>query len=465
MVNAICKEIALRQNYLQDKNLQSIYFGGGTPSLLNQKQLLQIFETIEKHFTIHPNAEITLEANPDDLSEEKLSELKHTPINRLSIGVQSFFDADLKWMNRAHNSEEALNCVGLAKKAGFENISVDLIYGLPNFSIEDWKKNIQTVIRFGIQHVSAYCLTVEEKTVLSKWVAQKKIVPANEDDQSEQFEILVNELEKAGIEQYEISNFSLPGFHSKHNSNYWKGKHYLGIGPSAHSFNGTSRSWNIANNRTYMREIQEGKRWFETEELTTKNQFNEFKNEMRNILESVSLLASIQSQVIINKTNSACIETSVSKDVKAFKEQIESKPPERMPDDQRKASKDQVIMDDKIKQDLPNNFNQYKDQISSQLHVIQGMICDSNRYKSRKTTSNSVCFYCAKPNHNYDDCRSASADEKNAVTNSLNEKKFDFNNLRERAASFSNKRRNQHSIENQNNSSSQNTVASKKAKN
>jgi hypothetical protein len=196
-----------------------------------------------------------------------------------------------------------------------------------------------------------------------------------------------------------------------------------------------------------------------------KNQFNEFKNEMRKILESVSLLASIQSQVIINKTNYACNETSVSKDVKTVKEKIESKPTERMPDDQPKASKDELIMEDKIKQDLPNNFNQYKDQISSQLHVIQGMICDSNRFKSRKTTNNPVCFHCAKPNHNYDNCRSASAEEKNAITNSLNEKKFDFNNLRERAASYSNKRRNQHSIEDQNNSSSQNTVAPKKAKN
>ena len=275
MIDSLIRELSMRSSYLAEQEIETIYFGGGTPSLLSSGELEAIITHINKTFSISGTAEISLEVNPDDVSENQLMDWKKSGINRLSIGLQSFREEDLKWMNRAHNSEEALNCVGLAKKAGFENISVDLIYGLPNFSAEDWKKNIQTVIRFGIQHVSAYCLTVEEKTVLSKWVAQKKIVPANEDDQSEQFEILVNELEKAGIEQYEISNFSLPGFHSKHNSNYWKGKHYLGIGPSAHSFNGTSRSWNIANNRTYMREIQEGKRWFETEELTTKNQFNE----------------------------------------------------------------------------------------------------------------------------------------------------------------------------------------------
>ena len=275
MIDSLIRELSMRSSYLAEQEIETIYFGGGTPSLLSSGELKAIITHINTTFSISDTAEISLEVNPDDISENQLMDWKKSGINRLSIGLQSFREEDLKWMNRAHNSEEALNCVGVAKKAGFENISVDLIYGLPNFSTEDWKKNIQKVIRFGIQHVSAYCLTVEEKTVLSKLVAQKKIVPANEDDQSEQFEILVNELEKAGIEQYEISNFSLPGFHSKHNSNYWKGKHYLGIGPSAHSFNGTSRSWNIANNRTYMREIQEGKCWFETEELTTTNQFNE----------------------------------------------------------------------------------------------------------------------------------------------------------------------------------------------
>ena len=275
MIECLIRELSMRSSYLAEQEIETIYFGGGTPSLLSSGELKAIITHINTTFSISDTAEISLEVNPDDISENQLMDWKKSGINRLSIGLQSFREEDLKWMNRAHNSEEALNCVGLAKKAGFENISVDLIYGLPNFSTEDWKKNIQKVLRFGIQHVSAYCLTVEEKTVLSKWVAQKKIVPANEDDQSEQFEILVNELEKAGIGQYEISNFSLPGFHSKHNSNYWKGKHYLGIGPSAHSFNGTSRSWNIPNNRTYMHEIQEGKCWFETEELTTKNQFNE----------------------------------------------------------------------------------------------------------------------------------------------------------------------------------------------
>ena len=196
-----------------------------------------------------------------------------------------------------------------------------------------------------------------------------------------------------------------------------------------------------------------------------KIQFNEFKNEMRKILESVLLLSSIQSQVIINKTNTASIETSMSKEVKIFNEQIESKSTQRKVDDLSKASRGEMIMEEKIKQNLPNTSNQYKDQISSQLNVIQDLICDSNRFRSRKTANKNVCFHCAKPNHSYNDCRSASMDEKNAISNSLKEKKFDFNNLRERAASFSNKRRNQHLFENQNNNYSQNTVDPKKAKN
>lgn len=275
MINCLRKEISARVSYLNQQEIETIYFGGGTPSILSPEEIESIILQIHSLFFVTPNAEITLEANPDDISESHLLAWKKSGINRLSIGLQSFREEDLKWMNRAHTSEEALNCVDLAKKAGFENISIDLIYGLPNFTLEDWKKNIQTVLDFGIQHISAYCLTVEEKTVLSKWVNENKIVPANEDDQSDQFEMLVNELEKAGIIQYEISNFSLPGFHSKHNSNYWKGKHYLGIGPSAHSFNGISRSWNISNNRKYMKEIQEDAIWYETEELSVKNQFNE----------------------------------------------------------------------------------------------------------------------------------------------------------------------------------------------
>lgn len=276
MVNAICKEIAFRQNYLQDKNLQSIYFGGGTPSLLNQKQLLQIFETIEKYFTIQPNAEITLEANPDDLSEEKLTELKHTPINRLSIGVQSFFDADLKWMNRAHNANEAENAIAMAKQKGFENITIDLIYGTPGLTNENWQQNIQKALALGVNHISSYALTVEPKTVLANMIEKGKYADTNEEKAAEQFDILVNTLTANGFVHYEISNFAKPEFFAKHNSNYWKGKHYLGIGPSAHSFNTVSRSWNVANNQKYLNALAINELEITVEVLTVNNQINEY---------------------------------------------------------------------------------------------------------------------------------------------------------------------------------------------
>ena len=276
MVDAICKEIAMRQNYLQDKNLQSIYFGGGTPSLLGQKQLLQIFETIEKHFTIQPNAEITLEANPDDLSEEKLSELKHTPINRLSIGVQSFFDDDLKWMNRAHNANEAENAIAMAKQKGFENITIDLIYGTPGLSNENWLHNIQKALALGVNHISSYALTVEPKTALATMIEKGKYADTNEEKAAEQFDILVNTLTANGFVHYEISNFAKPEFFAKHNSNYWKGKHYIGIGPSAHSFNTISRSWNVANNQKYLNAIAINELEITDEILTVNNQINEY---------------------------------------------------------------------------------------------------------------------------------------------------------------------------------------------
>jgi len=276
MVNAICKEIAMRQNYLQDKNLQTIYFGGGTPSLLNQKQLLQIFETIEKHFTIQANAEITLEANPDDLSEEKLAELKLTPINRLSIGVQSFFDDDLKWMNRAHNANEAEKAIATAKQKGFENITIDLIYGTPGLSNENWLQNIQKALALGVNHISSYALTVEPKTALATMIEKGKYADTNEEKAAEQFDILVNTLTANGFIHYEISNFAKPDFFAKHNSNYWKGKHYLGIGPSAHSFNTVSRSWNVANNQKYLNALAINELDITDEILTVNNQINEY---------------------------------------------------------------------------------------------------------------------------------------------------------------------------------------------
>lgn len=275
MIAAMQEEIRSRSSYLDNQLIETIYFGGGTPSILTTNELSSLLEEVKSNYTVSTDVEITLEANPDDITVEHLKNWKELGINRLSIGLQSFRSEDLEWMNRAHNRDEALSCVALAQKMGFDNINVDLIYGLPNLSLEDWKQNIQTVLDLKIQHVSAYCLTVEEKTVLNKWVEQRKIIPGNEDEQSDQFELLISELEKAGIEQYEISNFSLKGKHSVHNSNYWKGKHYLGIGPSAHSFNGTSRSWNVANNQKYIALVNNGESHIETEQLQVSDRFNE----------------------------------------------------------------------------------------------------------------------------------------------------------------------------------------------
>ena len=275
MIESICKEIIYRKDYLAHQTIETVYFGGGTPSLLTKNEFEKILNTIQNTFNISVDLEFTVEANPDDINEHNLKDWKDIGVNRLSIGLQSFREEDLRWMNRAHNSTEALNCVSMAQKAGFDNLSVDLIYGLPNLSTEDWKKNIQHVIDMKVPHVSAYCLTVEEKTSLHQMVKNNKIKPATEDEQSDQFNLLIETLAENGLEQYEISNFSKPGKHSVHNSNYWFGKHYLGIGPSAHSFNGASRSWNISNNQQYIKKITNNEKWDEIEVLSKANQFNE----------------------------------------------------------------------------------------------------------------------------------------------------------------------------------------------
>jgi oxygen-independent coproporphyrinogen-3 oxidase len=275
MIETFLKEIQLRRNYLPAKNLKSIYFGGGTPSMLNEDELTQLLNEIQTYFALNEGIEITLEANPDDISQSKLIQWKKLGINRLSIGLQSFKSADLRWMNRTHSAEESLNCVLLAKQHGFENISVDLMYGLPGLSSAEWRQHIQTVIDFGVQHVSAYCLTVEEKTKLHKMVSGQELIPSDEDEQSEQFLLLTTLLSSAGFQHYEISNFGLPGFEAIHNTNYWKGEHYLGIGPSAHSFNGISRRWNIANNQQYMQHVGMSETWYEEEQLSPKEHFNE----------------------------------------------------------------------------------------------------------------------------------------------------------------------------------------------
>lgn len=275
MIDAMLQEISIRKNELSGQTVETVYFGGGTPSLLSAQQLQSLLIAVRENFSCTENAEYTLEANPDDIDAATVNTWRSAGINRLSIGIQSFDEIDLQWMNRAHSAEQGLNCVRIAREGGIDNISIDLMYGLPGMDNERWLKQIRQAIALEVQHISAYCLTVEEKTALDKMVRQGKIVPASNEQQGEQFELLVSTLKEAGIVQYEISNFAGEGLISKHNSNYWKGVHYLGIGPSAHSFNGATRSWNIANNPQYMRLIAEGKPWFETEILTPKDQFNE----------------------------------------------------------------------------------------------------------------------------------------------------------------------------------------------
>lgn len=276
MITAILQELELQKDYLQGQPLSSIYFGGGTPSLLSLEDLTLIFKKIKELFQIEKQAEITLEANPDDLTLEKLKQLKSTPINRLSIGIQSFFEKDLQFMNRAHNAREAKECIENAQKIGFTNLTIDLIYGSPTTSNTQWEQNIATALNFDIPHISCYCLTVEPNTALAHFVKKGKAKPVDEEIAAQQFEILMTSLKSAGYEHYEISNFAKPNWHAQHNSNYWLGAHYLGIGPSAHSFNGNSRQWNMANNAKYIKALSAGKTAFEIEILTKEQQYNEY---------------------------------------------------------------------------------------------------------------------------------------------------------------------------------------------
>ena len=276
MVKALVHEIALQYQYLADHPLDTIYFGGGTPSLLDERDLDLLFESINKHFKVQATAEITLEANPDDLSAKKLQQLKNSPINRLSIGIQSFFEEDLQWMNRAHTATEAKHCIQEAQSVGFSNLTIDLIYGTPTTSNKMWLDNIQTTIDLQIPHISCSALTVEPKTALAHFVKKGQKKNTDEQQAAEQFELLISTLEAAGYEHYEISNFAKPNCHARHNSNYWLGKPYLGIGPSAHSYNRNSRQWNIANNQKYLQSIQQGILPFEKEKLSNTTQYNEY---------------------------------------------------------------------------------------------------------------------------------------------------------------------------------------------
>jgi oxygen-independent coproporphyrinogen-3 oxidase len=270
------KEIALCTVY-NDKSVETIYFGGGTPSLLQAEALNSILDALHQKFHIDPNAEITLEANPDDISGQLLTSWKSMGINRLSIGVQSFFEEDLKWMNRAHTGEQSVNSIMLAQHAGFDNLTIDLIYGSPGLSDEKWQQNVKKAIDFNIPHLSCYALTVEPKTALHSLIAKNKMQDTDPEQQARQFMQLISWLEDAGYEHYEISNFSIPGKRSRHNTSYWQGRPYYGFGPSAHSFNGTdTRSWNIANNTLYIQSLLQNIIPAETERLTTVQRLNEY---------------------------------------------------------------------------------------------------------------------------------------------------------------------------------------------
>ncbi len=276
MTDSICTEIILKKERLAGQQIGSIYFGGGTPSVLPAAALQKIFNTLTQHFSIDSDAEITLEANPDDLDAKKIAELRQLPVNRFSIGIQSFFNEDLIWMNRAHNATEAETCVKRSQDAGFENLSIDLIYGYPLLTNEKWLQNINKAIGLETPHISAYSLTVEPKTALAHAIRKGKQIPLNDEQSADQFETLIRKSGEAGFEQYEISNFALPGKYAVHNTNYWRSVPYLGIGPSAHGFDGTNRYLNIANNATYLSLLTEGKLAETVEELNPYDRFNEY---------------------------------------------------------------------------------------------------------------------------------------------------------------------------------------------
>ncbi|MBF4514976.1 radical SAM family heme chaperone HemW [Flavobacterium sp. ANB] len=282
MVLALAKEIGMRKNEFaffdsaqNDSQIETIYFGGGTPSVLTNEEINFLISEVYKNYKVAENPEITLEANPDDLSAERILELSKSLINRLSIGIQSFYEEDLKMMNRAHNSAEAIKCLQEATKY-FDNISLDLIYGIPGMTDEMWKQNIETALSFGIPHISSYALTVEPKTALKKLIDAGKIAEPQDEVASNHFTILVETLQQNGFIHYELSNFGKENYFSKNNSAYWLGKKYIGIGPSAHSYDGEKRGWNIANNSLYLKSIQNDKLPIETEILTVSDRYNEY---------------------------------------------------------------------------------------------------------------------------------------------------------------------------------------------
>ncbi|MDT0539108.1 radical SAM family heme chaperone HemW [Croceitalea sp. P059] len=289
MVEALCNEIFLRKNEFKGENIRTIYFGGGTPSVLSVSEIEQLVNSVYENYRVISDPEITLEANPDDLNNIAISELNKSPINRLSIGVQSFFEEDLKLMNRAHNAQEAQNCI-LTARSYFDNISIDLIYGIPGMSDERWKSNIEKALSFDVPHISSYALTVEPKTALKKFIEKGIVEDVDDEVAQRHFQILNETLTNAGYSCYEISNFGKPGYFSKNNTAYWQQKRYIGIGPSAHSYNGEQRGWNINNNSKYIESIEKNKVPIEVETLSTTDKYNEYVMTGLRTIWGVSLL-------------------------------------------------------------------------------------------------------------------------------------------------------------------------------
>jgi oxygen-independent coproporphyrinogen-3 oxidase len=280
-ITALLREMEDRKDYIGEHGearVETVYFGGGTPSLLEGDELMRIMDRLKELFPLSADAEITLEANPDDITPPRLAHWRKAGINRLSIGIQSFFEADLQWMNRAHDARQARDCISMAQGEGFNNISIDLIYGGPTLPDAHWKQNVDTAIGLGIPHLSCYALTVEPRTALDKLIRRHELADVSPDDQARQFLLLMDWTARAGYEHYEISNFALPGRRSRHNSSYWQGKPYLGLGPSAHSFDGLSRQWNVANNARYTAALLQGDmtQIVEKEYLTKTQQLNEY---------------------------------------------------------------------------------------------------------------------------------------------------------------------------------------------
>lgn len=276
LIAAICLELDLRKSELNGIPVETVYFGGGTPSLLTKDELSDILLAVRHSYHLIEEPEITFEVNPDDATEAHLIAWSELGINRLSIGLQSFQESDLTWMNRSHSNQQGKTAVRLAQAQGFDNISIDLIYGLPELSNEQWLSHLNQALELNVQHISSYCLTIEPKTALNHFVAKGKLSRPTEDQQSEQFDLLVSTLANAGFEHYEISNFAKNQKYAKHNSAYWNFSPYVGVGPSAHSFNGHQRRWNVANNTKYFQQVGKSQEWFEVETLSASEKWNEY---------------------------------------------------------------------------------------------------------------------------------------------------------------------------------------------